>query len=89
MMVERTPVLDTLTYVFLLAGICVVGFPIFYALTAATLPLEKVVQVPMPLVPGDQFFVNLEAAWSEGHLGRQLVNSFIMASGGEPQASST
>ena len=81
MMVERTPVLDTLTYVFLVFGICVVGFPIFYALTAATLPLEQVVRVPMPLVPGDQFFVNLEAAWSEGHLGRQLINSFIMASG--------
>ena len=81
MMVERTPVLDTLTYVFLVFGICVVGFPIFYALTAATLPLEQVVRVPMPLVPGNQFFVNLEAAWSEGHLGRQLINSFIMASG--------
>jgi sn-glycerol 3-phosphate transport system permease protein len=81
MMVERTPVLDTLTYVFLLVGICVVGFPIFYALTAATLPLDQVVRVPMPLVPGDQFFVNLGAAWSEGHLGRQLINSFIMASG--------
>ena len=81
MMVERTPVLDTLTYVFLLVGICVVGFPIFYAVTAATLPLDQVVRVPMPLVPGNQFFVNLGAAWSEGHLGRQLVNSFIMASG--------
>jgi sn-glycerol 3-phosphate transport system permease protein len=81
MMVERTPVLDTLTYVFLVVGICVVGFPIFYALTAATLPLDQVVRVPMPLVPGDQFFVNLNAAWSEGHLGRQLINSFIMASG--------
>ena len=81
MMVERTPVLDTLTYVFLVFGICVVGFPIFYALTAATLPLEQVVRVPMPLVPGNQFFVNLEAAWSEGHLGRQPINSFIMASG--------
>lgn len=81
MMVERTPILDTLTYVFLLVGIGIVGFPIFYALTAATLPLEKVVQVPMPLLPGDQFFVNLGAAWNEGHLGRQLINSFIMASG--------
>jgi len=81
MMVERTPVLDTLTYVFLILGICVVGFPIFYAMTAATLPLDQVVRVPMPLLPGDQFFVNLEAAWSEGHLGRQLINSFIMASG--------
>lgn len=81
MMVERTPLLDTFTYVFLLAGICVVGFPIFYAITAATLPLEEVARVPMPLAPGDQFFVNARAAWDKGHLGRQLINSFIMASG--------
>ena len=81
MMVERTPLLDTFTYVFLLAGICVVGFPIFYAITAATMPLEEVAKVPMPLVPGDQFLVNTQAAWDKGHLGRQLINSFIMASG--------
>lgn len=81
MMVERTPLLDTLTYAFLLLGICVVGFPIFYAVTAATLPLEVVARVPMPLIPGDQFLANLGTAWDKGHLGRQLINSFIMASG--------
>lgn len=81
MMVERTPILDTFTYVFLMAGICVVGFPIFYAVTAATLPLDEVARVPMPLIPGNQFLENIHAAWSEGHLGRQLINSFVMASG--------
>lgn len=81
MMVERTPLLDTFTYVFLMAGICVVGFPIFYAITAVTLPLDEVAKVPMPLAPGDQFFVNTQAAWDKGHLGRQLINSFIMAAG--------
>lgn len=81
MMVERTPILDTCTYAFLMVGICVVGFPIFYAVTAATLPLDKVALVPMPLIPGDQFLVNIQAAWNKVHLGRQLINSFIMASG--------
>lgn len=80
-MVERTPILDTLTYVFLMAGICIVGFPIFYAFVAATLPIEEVAKVPMPLVPGDQFWVNMTAAWEQGNLSRQLLNSFIMASG--------
>jgi sn-glycerol 3-phosphate transport system permease protein len=80
-MVERTPILDTLTYVFLMVGICIVGFPIFYAFVAATLPIEEVAKVPMPLVPGDQFWVNMTAAWEQGNLGRQLMNSFIMASG--------
>jgi sn-glycerol 3-phosphate transport system permease protein len=81
MMVERTPTLDSFTYVFLMAGICVVGFPIFYAITAATLPLEEVAKIPMPLVPGNQFFANIHAAWTEGNLGRQLINSFVMAAG--------
>ncbi|MFZ0132233.1 MAG: ABC transporter permease subunit, partial [Desulfobacterales bacterium] len=80
-MVERTPILDTLTYVFLMLGICTVCFPIFYTLVAASLPIDEVSKVPMPLVPGDQFWVNIQAAWERGNLGRQLLNSFVMASG--------
>ncbi len=80
-MVERTPILDTLTYVFLMLGICIVCFPIFYTLVAASLPIAEVSKVPMPLAPGDQFWVNIQAAWERGNLGRQLLNSFVMASG--------
>jgi sn-glycerol 3-phosphate transport system permease protein len=80
-MVEKTPILDALTYIFLMLGILVVGFPIIYALIAATLPIEDVSRVPMPMIPGDQFMVNIQAAWEKGNLGTQLINSFIMASG--------
>ena len=80
-MVEKTPILDTLTYLFLMAGIGVVCFPILYTVVAATLPLEEVSKVPMPLIPGDQFLVNIQTAWERGNLGRELFNSFIMASG--------
>ena len=80
-MVERTPILDTLTYAFLMIGICIVGFPIFYTFVAASLPLSEVSKIPMPLVPGDQFWINMKAAWTKGDLGRQLLNSFVMASG--------
>jgi sn-glycerol 3-phosphate transport system permease protein len=80
-MVEKTPILDALTYFFLMLGILIVGFPIIYALIAATLPIEEVSRVPMPLIPGDQFWVNIQAAWEKGDLGTQLVNSFIMAAG--------
>ncbi len=80
-MVEKTPILDTLTYLFLMAGILIVGFPILYAIIAATLPIDEVSRIPMPLIPGDQFLVNLNAAWEKGDLGTQLINSFIMASG--------
>jgi len=80
-MVEKTPILDTLTYVFLMAGIVIVGFPIIYAIIAATLPIEDVSRVPMPMIPGDQFLVNIKMAWEKGNLGSNLMNSFIMASG--------
>jgi len=80
-MVEKTPILDLLTYVFLMLGITVVGFPIVYAMIAATLPIEEVSRVPMPLIPGDQFWTNLQAAWQKGNLGTNLTNSFVMAAG--------
>jgi sn-glycerol 3-phosphate transport system permease protein len=80
-MVEKTPILDILTYAFLITGIIIVGFPIIYAIIAATLPIEDVSRVPMPLIPGDQFWVNIQTAWTEGNLGTNLLNSFIMASG--------
>ncbi len=80
-MVEKTPLLDFFTYTFLILGIFIVGFPIIYSLIAATLPLEDVSRVPMPLIPGDQFFVNIKEAWTRGNLGNQILNSFIMASG--------
>ncbi|WDP89832.1 MAG: ABC transporter permease subunit [Desulfobacter sp.] len=80
-MVERTPILDFLTYAFLMIGILIVGFPIIYSLIAATLPLDEVSRVPMPLIPGDQFMVNMKEAWTRGDLGTQITNSFIMATG--------
>lgn len=80
-MIEKTPWLDTLTYALLILGIGIVGFPIFYTIVAATLPLEEVAKVPMPLIPGDQLLVNLRAAWAKGDMGTQLWNSFIMAAG--------
>ena len=80
-MIEKTPWLDTLTYALLILGIGIVGFPIFYTIVVATLPLEEVAKIPMPLIPGDQLLVNLRAAWAKGDMGTQLWNSFIMAAG--------
>ena len=80
-MIEKTPILDIFTYIFLMVGILIVGFPIIYSLIAATLPLEDVSKVPMPHIPGDQFMVNMKEAWTRGNLGNQIFNSFIMATG--------
>lgn len=80
-MVEKTPWLDLLTYTLLILGIGIVGFPLFYTIVAATLPVEEVSRIPMPLIPGDQLLVNLKTAWIKGNLGIQMWNSFIMAAG--------
>lgn len=80
-MVEKTPILDFLTYFFLMLGICIVGFPIFYTIIAASLPLEDVSKVPMPLMFGGHFMENMKEAWVRGNMGTLITNSFIMASG--------
>jgi len=81
MMVEKTPALDLFTYAAIILGILAVGFPILYALIAATLSIEEVSQVPMSMIPGDQLFHNVGEAWNRGNLGQQLLNSLIMAGG--------
>ncbi len=80
-MVERTPILDLLTALLLIVGVVVVGFPIYYCMVAATLPIEKVIEIPMSLIPGDQFYTNVQAAIQKGHLLPQLYNSFVVALG--------
>lgn len=57
------------------------GVPVYYAFVAATLPIEEVVKVPMPLIPGDQLATNVVTVWESSSLGRQLINSLIVASG--------
>lgn len=80
-MTERTPILDILTHVFLILGILVTGFPIYVALVASTLTPEQVNGLPMPLLFGDQFLVNIQEAWSRADLGLQLFNSAVQAIG--------
>jgi sn-glycerol 3-phosphate transport system permease protein len=80
-MVENNPWLDAVTYTLLILFIAIVSFPIIYTLIAATLPLEDVSRIPMPLIPGNQLLVNLKAAWLKGSMGSELLNSFIMAAG--------
>jgi sn-glycerol 3-phosphate transport system permease protein len=80
-MVDRNPVLDTITHVILILAVLTVGFPIYYAVVASTLTLEEVSRAPMPLIPGDQFMVNMQAALAKGNILRVLLNTFIMAAG--------
>jgi sn-glycerol 3-phosphate transport system permease protein len=80
-MVERTPILNFVSYALLLLGVLALAFPIYYCIVAATLPLDAVLQVPMPLTPSTHLFENIHDALTKSNLGAQLWNSLLVALG--------
>ncbi|PIE12966.1 MAG: sn-glycerol-3-phosphate ABC transporter permease UgpE [Rhodobacterales bacterium] len=89
-MVENRPILNIITHIVLLLGILSIAFPIWITFVASTHDAVRMTQVPLPLLPGDQFWVNLnEALFGPGLAGsgdgvpvwRMLANSLVMALG--------
>ena len=80
-MVERTPFLDVLTQVLLFLALLVALAPFAIVAIAATHDLRTVNQVPMPLMPGHDFFKNSAEAWARADLGRKIINSILFAGG--------
>jgi len=85
-MVEKRPVLDFISHAVLIIGGLLVAFPLYVAFVASTHSLESIMQVPMPLWPGDQFIENyrqvLTAGSTKGSKAAvldMLINSTIMA----------
>ncbi|HWP18602.1 MAG TPA: sn-glycerol-3-phosphate ABC transporter permease UgpE [Burkholderiaceae bacterium] len=85
-MVERRPVLTFLTHLGLVLGVVVVAFPLYVTFVASTLTLEEILQVPMRLVPGDQFWANYSQVLAAGStrgagapVGPMMFNSLVMA----------
>jgi sn-glycerol 3-phosphate transport system permease protein len=87
-MVENRGLNYWLTHVGLSFGVLVLFFPLWLAFVASTVTNAEVIHPPMPLWPGDQFFVNYGRALIEGDTGqtsasvaRMLLNTFIVAIG--------
>ena len=80
-MVERTRILDLSCHLLLVIGAALVCFPIYFAFVAGSLTIQEVQRIPLPWLPGDQFLVNLETAWTKGNFGRLFLNSAIVAVG--------
>ena len=80
-MVERTPILNFLTHVILFVGFVFCVAPFVIVAIAASHNLKDVNDVPMSLLPGSDFWVNIKTAWTTADLGPKLLNSFIMAAG--------
>ncbi|CCV05112.1 glycerol-3-phosphate transporter subunit; membrane component of ABC superfamily [Mesorhizobium metallidurans STM 2683] len=80
-MVERTPILNFVTHLVLFIGFVLAVAPFVIVAIAASHNLKDVNDVPMPLLPGSDFWLNIKTAWTTADLGPKLLNSFIMAAG--------
>jgi sn-glycerol 3-phosphate transport system permease protein len=85
-MVENRPWLTVLSHAVLIAGIAVIAFPLYVTFVASTLTLDQILQVPMPLTPGDRLWENYSRALTAGAsgaaaapVGRMMLNSLVMA----------
>src|SRR5690606_14108143 len=66
LMVENRPLATALSHAVLILGVIAVAFPLYVTFVASTLTLEEILAVPMPLVPGDQFFENYSQVLAAG-----------------------
>src|SRR5688572_5413449 len=85
-MVENRPWHDFFAHAVLIAGVILVAFPLWVTFVASTLRYEQIVNVPMPLLPGDQLIENYRQVLTAGSerassapVSRMLLNSTIMA----------
>jgi sn-glycerol 3-phosphate transport system permease protein len=80
-MVERTPILNFVTHVILFLGFLMAVAPFVIVAIASSHNLKDVNDVPMSLLPGNDFWLNIKTAWTTADLGPKLLNSLIMATG--------
>jgi sn-glycerol 3-phosphate transport system permease protein len=87
-MVENRPLVTMLSHAVLILGVLLIAFPVYVTFVASTHTLERILEVPMPLVPGDQLVENYRQALESGSakgsraaVGTMLVNSTVMALG--------
>ena len=85
-MIEKRPLATYISHAVLLLGITVVAFPIWITFVGASHDAIRMTQAPLPLLPGDQFFVNLKAVFVQGvgnakeqSVGLMMFNSLVMA----------
>lgn len=86
-MVENRPWLTVLTHLVLIIGVIIMFFPIYLVFIASTHTLADILDAPMPLLPGNQMWINYSQAFTQGSkslgasVGVMLTNSMIMALG--------
>ncbi len=68
-MVERRLSLGVLAHAVMILGVLIVAFPVYITFIASTHTMDEVIQVPMPLWPGDQMWDNYSIALFGGRTG--------------------
>jgi sn-glycerol 3-phosphate transport system permease protein len=85
-MIENRPWLTFLCHALLIASIAVVAFPLYIAFVASTHSAERMLDIPIPLLPGGEMLSNYSTVLTKGvagastaPVGRMLWNSLVMA----------
>ena len=86
-MIERRPLTAAISHLVLILGVLIVAFPLYVTFIASTHTAQDIVQVPMPMLPGDHMLENYihaikgtsDGAASTAPVGRMMVVSFITA----------
>ena len=85
-MIENRPLTTFISHLFLILGVLLVAFPIWITFVAASHDAVRMTQIPLPLLPGDQFFINLKMTLTQSiggagsiPTGMMMMNSLIMA----------
>ncbi len=68
-MVERSPFLKAFSHLIMVLGVIIVGFPLYLAFVASTHTAQDIVQVPMPMFPGNNFWETYKTALFGGGSG--------------------
>jgi len=86
-MVENRPVLNIVTHLVLILGVAIVALPIWITFVAASHEEARMLQGPIPLLPGSHFWSNFKETFFGSGLSssqsapvwRMLLNSLAMA----------
>jgi sn-glycerol 3-phosphate transport system permease protein len=78
-MIERSRLFDFVSYAVMALGLVLVVMPFWIVLVAASLSLQEVVRVPLPMWPGSHLIDNISVAWQRADLGPKLLNTLIVA----------
>ena len=85
-MIEHRPLGRLMSHLIIIVGLLFIAFPVWITIVAATHDSVRVTQVPFPLLPGDQFFINLKSMFSSREeaiggipVGMMMLNSLVMA----------